>query len=156
MNNSLVSSLISFVSVAGILSGVIFLLYAMLKNDIRLIKNALSINLLTTVFIFVLYIINKKLLALPGLKHSAEYSLLHFTTLGMFSLLGFFALIGIAYYFRSKYMPLVIIKSSFALSTLIVVMMFGVAISTSKSKPVSYSSQSKFVEVDSYSSFNTK
>jgi hypothetical protein len=154
MNNSIIPSLISLVFVTGILAGGVFLLYAMLKNNLHLIKNALSINLVTTISTIIIYIINKQLFYLPGVSNTSEGSLMQIIAIALLSLLGFIALIGMAYYTRSKYMPLVIIKSSFALSTLIVFMMFGLAFNASKTKETNYSSQNKFVEVDSYSSFN--
>ncbi len=145
---SLYFVLCSMLALGGVLLGCAFLTFAMLKNNLRYIRNAFLINLATVACIVALSLITKEIFYLP-LKFKSDFAeSIDVIMLGLFVFLGLLALIGIAYYTRSSYLPEAIVKSSFMVSATIILSLFTIAYKASPKKNFTASSKHKFVLVD--------
>jgi hypothetical protein len=145
---SLYFVLCSMLALCGVLLGCAFLVYAMLKSNLRYIRNAFLINIATVTCIIILSIITKEVFYLPMKFQSDFAESIDVILLSLFVFLGLLALVGIAYYSRSLYLPEAIIKSSFVVSATIIMALFTVAYNASPKRTYTTSAQHKFVLVD--------
>jgi hypothetical protein len=138
----------SMLSLGGMLLGCAFLIYAMLKSNIKLIRNAFIINLATVTCVLVLSLISKEVFYLPQKFQSEFATSIDIILLGLFVFLGLLALTGISYYYRALYLPEAIIKSSFAISAIIIFTLFTIAFKAAPRKNYTVSAKHKFMPVD--------